>query len=134
MPVDFDNNLAAVGKLLSFGRELHQLYRGLAEESPNRELQVLLQDTYSLLAYPNPRISPVGYLLDPAQREPVCAALNSAILSECIVSFPSFMFSCGSVNFLEKCEFLKERSVMGSGGDKCSFSFALSAEKRPGKI
>jgi hypothetical protein len=27
-----------------------------------------------------PRSSPVGYLLDPMQREPVCAALNSAIL------------------------------------------------------
>ena len=111
MPVDFDNNLAAVGKLLSFGRELQQLYMGLAEESPNRELQVLLQDTYSLLAYPNPRNSPVGYLLDPAQREPVCAALNSAILSECsvFVCFSSFVFACGSANCEEECEiFVKE--------------------------
>lgn len=83
MPVDFDNNLAAVEKLLSFGRELQQLYICLAEDSPTRELQVLLQDTYSLLAYPDPRVSPVGYLLNPAQREPVCASLNSAILSKC---------------------------------------------------
>ena len=109
-PVDFDNNLAAVGKLLSFGRELQQLYMGLAEESPNRELQVLLQDTYSLLAYPNPRNSPVGYLLDPAQREPVCAALNSAILSECTV----FVLPVWKCEPLRGVRNFCKRSVMGS--------------------
>ena len=41
---------------------------------------LLVQDSFSLLAYTNPHSSPVGYLLDPIQREPVCAALNSAIL------------------------------------------------------
>ena len=41
---------------------------------------MLLQDSFSLLAYTDPHSSPVGYLLDPIQREPVCAALNSAIL------------------------------------------------------
>jgi len=38
------------------------------------------QDSFSLLAYTDPKSSPVGYLLNPIQREPVCAALNSAIL------------------------------------------------------
>ena len=42
----------------------------------------MLQDSFSLLAYTDPRTSPVSYLLDPLQREPVCAALNSAILGE----------------------------------------------------
>lgn len=40
----------------------------------------MLQDAFSLLAYSNPWSSPVGWQLDPAQRETVCAALNSAIL------------------------------------------------------
>ncbi|KAH7978704.1 hypothetical protein HPB49_006401 [Dermacentor silvarum] len=40
----------------------------------------LCKDAYSLLAYADPWSSPVGYQLDPVEREPVCAALNSAIL------------------------------------------------------
>ncbi|RKO86445.1 concanavalin A-like lectin/glucanase domain-containing protein, partial [Blyttiomyces helicus] len=45
-------------------------------------------EIYSLLAYPNPRTSPVSYLLDPACREPVADILNSAILG--IVFIPPF--------------------------------------------
>ena len=41
-----------------------------------------IQEAFSLLAYNNPRDSPVGYLLDPLQRESVCAALNSAMLGK----------------------------------------------------
>ena len=40
------------------------------------------QDAFSLLAYSDPWSSPVGYQLDPVLREPVCAALNSAILGK----------------------------------------------------
>ncbi len=43
---------------------------------------VVFQDAFSLLAYQDPWSSPVGYQLDPVQREPICAALNSAILGE----------------------------------------------------
>ena len=42
----------------------------------------ILQDAFSLLAYADPWSSPVGYQLDPLLREPVCAALNSAILGK----------------------------------------------------
>ena len=38
------------------------------------------QDAFSLLAYSDPWNSPVGYQLSVVQREPVCMALNSAIL------------------------------------------------------
>jgi len=38
------------------------------------------QDAFSLLAYSDPWNSPVGYQLAAVQREPVCMALNSAIL------------------------------------------------------
>ena len=42
----------------------------------------MLQDAFSLLAYANPWNSPVGWQLDPQQRETVCARLNSAILAD----------------------------------------------------
>ena len=43
-----------------------------------------LQGVFSLLAYADPWSSPVGDQLDPVKREPVCAALNSAILGKCV--------------------------------------------------
>ena len=39
-----------------------------------------MQEAFSLLAYADPWNSPVGGQLEPSGREPVCAALNSAIL------------------------------------------------------
>ena len=39
-----------------------------------------VQEAFSLLAYADPWSSPVGSQLEPSGREPVCAALNSAIL------------------------------------------------------
>ena len=35
-----------------------------------------------MLAYSDPASSPVSYQLNPVQREPVCTALNSAILGK----------------------------------------------------
>ena len=81
-PINFDSDSSKVEKLLSFGRELQSLFTEVTQDRPNRTLQKLLQDSFSLLAYTDPRNSPVGYLLEPAHREPVAAALNSAILSE----------------------------------------------------
>ena len=40
----------------------------------------VMQEAFSLLAYADPWNSPVGGQLEPSGREPVCAALNSAIL------------------------------------------------------
>lgn len=71
----------AIEKMLQFGRDLHtmsvELKRDYGTNSANKKI---LQDAFSLLAYADPWSSPVGYQLDPVQREPVCAALNSAIL------------------------------------------------------
>ena len=39
-----------------------------------------MQEAFSLLAYADPWNSPVGAQLEASGREPVCAALNSAIL------------------------------------------------------
>ena len=41
-----------------------------------------LQEAFSLLAYKDPRQSPMSYLLNPTQREQLCADLNSAILGK----------------------------------------------------
>ena len=42
----------------------------------------MLQEAFSLLAYADPWNSPVGAQLDPARRETICSALNSAILGK----------------------------------------------------
>ncbi|GIY63056.1 ran-binding protein 9 [Caerostris extrusa] len=72
---------AAIERMLQFGRELHsmsvQLKRDFGTNTANKKM---LQDAFSLLAYADPWSSPVGTQLDPIQREPVCAALNSSIL------------------------------------------------------
>ncbi|KAK3589290.1 hypothetical protein CHS0354_026941 [Potamilus streckersoni] len=71
----------AVEKMLQFGRELQAMSLHLRRECGKNETnKKALQDAFSLLAYSDPWNSPVGYQLDPVQREPVCAALNSAIL------------------------------------------------------
>lgn len=54
---------------------------------------MLFQDAFSLLAYSDPWNSPVGAQLDPVQREPVCAALNSAILGKWLNNVCSFIWS-----------------------------------------
>lgn len=67
-------------RILFFGRELQSMYSTLPPSRGKEQLKSLLQDAFSLLAYTDPSTSPVSYLLDPAQREPVCVAVNSAIL------------------------------------------------------
>ncbi|RUP47724.1 CTLH/CRA C-terminal to lish motif domain-containing protein, partial [Jimgerdemannia flammicorona] len=61
---------------MMYGQQLQEDYRN--DERP--EVQKALVETFSLLAYSNPAQSPVAHLLDPAGREPVAEALNSAIL------------------------------------------------------
>lgn len=47
-----------------------------------QSLREILQNACALLAYPDPTQSTMSYLLSPSEREPVYAALNSAILGE----------------------------------------------------
>ncbi|KAJ9579611.1 hypothetical protein L9F63_004690, partial [Diploptera punctata] len=71
----------AVERMLEFGRELYNMSLHLRQEQGKSENnKKMLQDAFSLLAYSNPWSSPVGWQLDPVQRETVCAVLNSAIL------------------------------------------------------
>lgn len=70
---------ASLQKILKFGRELFAL--SIQPEHIYNELnQKMLKEAFSLLAYHEPWSSPVGYILDASQREPISAMLNSAIL------------------------------------------------------
>ncbi|GJQ80769.1 hypothetical protein Trydic_g9361 [Trypoxylus dichotomus] len=69
----------AVERILEFGKELYSMSQRLDREFYEKH-QKMLENAFSLLAYSNPWASPVGWQLDPSQREPVCASLNSAIL------------------------------------------------------
>ncbi|XP_063852377.1 ran-binding protein 9-like [Scylla paramamosain] len=72
---------AAIERMLHFGREVQHMSQvlkiHLGKSDQNKKM---LQDAFSLLAYNDPWNSPVGWQLDPLQREPVCQSLNSAIL------------------------------------------------------
>ncbi|PIO28889.1 hypothetical protein AB205_0063760 [Aquarana catesbeiana] len=72
---------AAVERMICFGRELQAMSEQLRRErGKNATNKNMLKDAFSLLAYSDPWNSPVGYQLDPIQREHVCSSLNSAIL------------------------------------------------------
>ncbi|CAB4014161.1 Ran-binding 9 [Paramuricea clavata] len=74
-------NSDLIEKILAYGRELKLLSVELKQEHGSNPANIrALEDAFSLLAYNDPHNSPVAYLLDPTQREPVCSALNSAIL------------------------------------------------------
>ena len=76
-------NKQAIEKMLEFGRQLYAQSLLLRQQhGKNEGNKKMIQDAFSLLAYSNPWNSPVGWQLDPQQRETVCARLNSAILGE----------------------------------------------------
>jgi len=75
------SNPARFESLIRFGQSLQLYFTQLEQEKGRNETNTrMLQEAFSLLAYPDPWDSPVGGQLEPAGREPVSAALNSAIL------------------------------------------------------
>lgn len=105
-------NPVVLHRILSFGRQLQEFYTEMRlDQGKDNENQKILfvrialipclepvsflgsalftliqcfwfQDAFSFMAYQDPFKSPNRYLLDPVQREPVCSALNSAILGK----------------------------------------------------
>lgn len=74
-------NIFSIEKLIAFGKTLQNIYKDMTNEIGNNpENENLMKEAFSLLAYNNPHDSPVGYLLDPIQREGICSSLNSVIL------------------------------------------------------
>ena len=74
-------NKQAIEKMLEFGRQLYSQSMHLRQQyGKNESNKKMLQDAFSLLAYSNPWNSPVGWQLNPQERETVCQRLNSALL------------------------------------------------------
>lgn len=86
-PADYNTpvsttNVASYHDLLHeailYGQELQADYPG----DQRREYKRALDDIFSLVAYPDPKSSVHGHLLEPSGRVPVAEELNSAILGE----------------------------------------------------
>ncbi|KAF4013727.1 hypothetical protein G4228_004691 [Cervus hanglu yarkandensis] len=108
---------AAVERMIHFGRELQAMSEQLRREcGKNTANKKMLKDAFSLLAYSDPWNSPVGNQLDPIQREPVCSALNSAILeTHNLPKQPPLALAMGQAT---QCLGLMARSGIGS----CAFA------------
>ncbi|XP_005995266.1 ran-binding protein 9 [Latimeria chalumnae] len=108
---------AAIERMIHFGRELQAMSEQLRREcGKNTANKKMLKDAFSLLAYSDPWNSPVGYQLDPVQREPVCSALNSAILeTHNLPKQPPLALTIGQAT---RCLGLMARSGVGS----CAFA------------
>ncbi|KAH0550885.1 hypothetical protein GP486_007751 [Trichoglossum hirsutum] len=69
---------------LHYGQLLQSEFRG----DGRKEVKRALEETFSLLAYEDPKNSVVAHLLEPSGRVPVAEELNSAILGERFRGFP----------------------------------------------
>lgn len=65
-----------LGEALAYGQQLQEDYR----DDMREDVQRVLRDSFSLLAYTDPRGSVVGHLLEESGRREVAEELNSAIL------------------------------------------------------
>ncbi|KAK7520457.1 ran-binding protein [Phyllosticta citriasiana] len=65
-----------LGEMIQYGQEL----KGEFSSDPRREVKRELENTFALMAYSDPRQSPLAYMLDENGRTPVAEELNSAIL------------------------------------------------------
>lgn len=110
-------NEAAIEKMLSFGKELKMMSQRLRRDfGKNEANKKALQDAFSLLAYSDPWNSPIGSQLLPVKREPVCAALNSAILeSKGLPKQPPLELTIAQAS---QCMRLMSKSGIGS----CAFT------------
>jgi hypothetical protein len=109
-------NRPALERLLQFGHELQLFNSELRKEhGVNPSNDKLLQEAFSLLAYSDPWSSPIASLLNPIQREPVCDALNGAILESHQLSKQSPLEL--AVQHTKQCLRLMSKSGIGS----CAF-------------
>ncbi|KTW30156.1 hypothetical protein T552_00635 [Pneumocystis carinii B80] len=70
------NTRFLLSKILEYGQQLQKDYR----DDNRSDIRKTLEDTFSLLAYSNPKNSAVSYLLDENARQVVAEELNKAIL------------------------------------------------------
>jgi hypothetical protein len=94
-----------LGEALAYGQQLQEDYRDDIRE----DVQRVLRDAFSLLAYTDPRGSVVGHLLEESGRREVAEELNSAILGMGSSFFRSY-FSFDGKEF---------RCTIGNGRSPC---------------
>lgn len=76
-----DKHVGKLPHIIQFGKELHQLSQSLRKQYGASEAnQKMLREAVSLLAYSQPQSSPVGWQMNPSEREIVCQQLNNAIV------------------------------------------------------
>ncbi|XP_050731950.1 ran-binding protein 9-like isoform X4 [Eriocheir sinensis] len=135
-------NPAAIERMLTFGREVQHMSQILRHQlGKSDHNKKMLQDAFSLLAYNDPWNSPVGWQLDPIQREPVCQSLNSAILEshelprrpplEICVAHTRQLLTLMSRSGLGSCAFSSVDAVLGGGSGGSSSPQAQTQTHQP---
>ena len=71
-------HLTMLQETIKYGQVLQSEFR----DDDRKEVKKALEETFSLLAYEDPKSSVVAHLLEPSGRIPVAEELNSAILGE----------------------------------------------------
>lgn len=72
---------AKLPRLLSFGRELYKFSLKLKRQyGKNETNKQMIMNAFSLIAYSDPKDSPMSWLLDSSEREALSQLLNSAIV------------------------------------------------------
>lgn len=70
------SELELLQEIFKYGQELSQEFK----DDPRREVKKALEETFALIAYPEPHSGPLSHLLDESGRAPVAEELNGAIL------------------------------------------------------
>ena len=73
-------HMTMLQETIKYGQLLQSEFR----DDERKEVKKALEETFSLLAYEDPKSSVVAHLLDPDGRVPVAEELNSAILRKSI--------------------------------------------------
>jgi len=80
---------ALLVETIQYGQELKSEFSG----DPRREVKKALEDTLALIAYPEPRESPLAGLMSREGRKGLSEEIGGAILGMLIVLFPFLIFS-----------------------------------------
>ncbi|KAF6210378.1 hypothetical protein GE061_013482 [Apolygus lucorum] len=99
-------------RILDCGRKLHSWHARLATENTIcDQYRDMVRDAFSLIAYADPHSSPVGWQLEPSQREVVADLLREAILRRTNVNNKTVLES--AVNYAK--ELLRLMEAYGIG-------------------
>ncbi|ORX45314.1 SPRY-domain-containing protein [Hesseltinella vesiculosa] len=75
---DDDEDSSEVHAIMTYGQKLQDQY----DKDGSPKVRTKLKQVFSLLAYPNPKSSTMGHLLDKSQREALANQINAAILED----------------------------------------------------